>query len=167
VPKEREVGIRCRDYEGRERIEKRTDSESDRFESAEIYDPVKELEFIMIGGSQAIVFSSAPDDFSAHTFSLDDGSAIVLPDAARQERIGRYLGENEIEEMMCVGYSVVDEGKYTLEYWISTELQEILQITILTESKRSEYRVFDIRRTNPDKSIFSLPERSQRHLICL
>ncbi len=166
VLEQREVGICCRDSEGRERIETRTGSEFDRLESAEIYDPVSELEFILIGDSQVIQFSPDPSAFSAHTIGLDDGSAIVLPDV-RQERIGQYVGQKEVEGMMCNGYKIVREGRYKLEYWLSTDLEQILRMTISTESRKSEYRVFDIHRVNSDKSIFAMPQRSQEHLICL
>jgi len=162
--KKTEVGISCRDSEGRERIERRTNSSSDCLESAQVYDPVKELEFILLGDSQVIQFSPDPSAFSAHTFELDDGSAIALPDA-RQPHIGDYVGEEEIGGMVCKRYSVIREGKYTLEYWFSTELEEIVRIKISTKSRKSEYRLFDIRRVNPDMSVFAMPQEAKRHLV--
>jgi len=95
---------------------------------------------------------------------LDDGSAIALPDA-RQRTLAIMLEKKKLVEWRARGISVIREGKYTLEYWFSTELEEIVRIKISTKSRKSEYRLFDIRRVNPDMSVFAMPQEAKRHLV--
>ena len=158
-----EEGWLYRDSEGRERIEKRTADQFEPLESTEIYDPVSERHSLLIGSSQVFSFSSEESltaegmgDFYATTFSIGDGSAIVLPHA-RQEPTGLHIGEKEVGGMTCKGYRIVNQNRCVIEYWIATDLQEILQISIVTGTTESKYRVFDIHLRNPDKSIFALP----------
>ncbi len=70
---------------------------------------------------------------------------------------GYELGEKRIEGLPCRGFR--NEAAYSItEIWYSNELQEILVQKTTTELEEKVTRLFNIHRTDPDSSLFSISE---------
>jgi hypothetical protein len=66
------------------------------------------------------------------------------------------LGEGENEGVVCRGYRL-KHGDSTTHLWYSGELKESLFERTASEHEERVYRLFNIRRGEPDGSLFSVP----------
>lgn len=82
-----------------------------------------------------------------------------LPHITSQlESAGRSedLGEREIEGITCRGIRKTGR-KSMIEFWYSEELMEVVLEKRVSEQEESTYRLFDIRRIEPNRSLFAVP----------
>lgn len=151
------TGVVARDSNGREVEQEHILSSSggQAFGIAKIYDPVGARSYILDRLSKTILNMSPISGGMGMTVDVGD-TAVVLP-IGRMPEGGSRMGRQVIEGQICTGYrqSIVNG---TLEYWVSDELQALILIRTASEDRKTTYRIYDIRRREPDTGLFSIPE---------
>lgn len=83
------------------------------------------------------------------SFDLNSGPAISNDD--------EQLGERYIEGLLCHGYRGSRGGEHVTTLWISDELGEALIEENVGGQEEDMLRLFNIRRGEPDNTLFSVP----------
>ncbi|HWX43675.1 MAG TPA: hypothetical protein VN345_21225, partial [Blastocatellia bacterium] len=91
------------------------------------------------------------------------GMSIPIGRWAAQEG-DRSLGEQMIEGMTCNGYRR-ELGTWAIEFWIAEDLQETVLALILTERVDGTFRLYNIRREEPDPRLLMVPPHDPRDVV--
>jgi hypothetical protein len=141
-----------RDSKGRERIDEFTQDEH----TVRVYDPPRKSEFMLDIGSKTILYQVpfSPDGFRAYVWNVNK-SAIAFP--LRSSQSVPALGWKDIEGVQCAGYQIQKPGEYTVQYWISGDLDQLFLVQIVGEEEEITWRLFNLEFIEPDVSYFDIP----------
>jgi hypothetical protein len=141
-----------RDSKGRERIDEFTQDEH----TVRVYDPPRKSEFMLDIGSKTILYQVPlpSDGFRAYVWNVNK-TAIAFP--LRPSQPVPALGRKDIEGMRCAGYEIQKPGEYTVQYWISDDLNQLFLVQIVSEEEEITWRLFNLEVTEPDVSYFDIP----------
>jgi hypothetical protein len=73
------------------------------------------------------------------------------------EHIQDDLGQRQTEGLLCHGYVIKDPRGFVAEVWISDELNEIVLERKTSQAEESVFRLFQIRRGEPESTLFEVP----------
>lgn len=149
---EQHTGTICRDSQGRERIDDYTQDGH----VVRVFDPIRKTEFMLDAEAKTVLFqvSLSSDGFRAYTWSVNK-SAIALTTSPPQSEPD--LDWKEIEGVQCAGYQIQKQDDYTVQYWISCDLNQIFLVNIVSREEETTWRLFDLRYVEPELSVFNIP----------
>jgi hypothetical protein len=108
-----------------------------------IHDPIKQVGYLL---------------------DIDNKSVFTMPLPSSESQpqspifTGENIGEKVFEEMRCRGYRRNDRERGDIEYWVSEDLLEVVLAKSIFKEEESTLRLFNIRRVEPDRNLFSVPE---------
>ena len=97
-------------------------------------------------------------DVESKSFFSDSLTESSSTDCEKLVFSGEDIGVKVIEGRKCRGYQVKRHANDNFEYWISEELEEIIQAKIITENEEHTLRLFNIERSEPANPLFVIPE---------
>lgn len=152
VPHQVVTGSVHRDIYGRVRKELRLEIASKIVKSiAFIFDPNIKTIYIVDIRLETIVEKRLP--FVPETLNLVDEAAPLQGISSTQ---GSAIEQRQIEGLTCHGYQEKLENAL-IETWYSDELKEVLLKKQISEHAEITLEMFDIRRVEPDNSLFVVP----------
>ena len=95
------------------------------------------------------------EGFGVWTFDFASGPGIGLP-LAPPDRPPDFEPK-QIEGLLCNGYLLRMSQERIVEYWYSIDLNQLILVRIQSEEGEFTWRLFKIRLTEPDKSLFIVP----------
>lgn len=115
----------------------------------------------------SIVFLSDPVlpatwtlDLQSKTMKRSDSSGLSEPEVDFAEDSGpstQSLGAKLIEGIECRGHRTEEDG-FDIQYWYSPDLRHVVLEFDRSDNEEWVYRLFDIRRGEPDARNFQIPE---------
>lgn len=149
---EKLTGRIFRDSLGRERIEQVAEDEH----IVRVYDPTRKTEFMLDVLAELVLYQvQLPGEgFRANIFGISK-SSIAIPVSFSNSM--PELGWKEIEGLRCAGYKIQKPGDYTLQYWLSPDLEQLLLVNIMNEEEEFTWQLFNLKYIEPDMSYFDLP----------
>ena len=95
------------------------------------------------------------EGFRVWTFDFATGPGIGLP-LVPPERPPDFEPK-QIEGLLCHGYLLRVSQERIVEYWYSVDLNQLILVKIQSEEGEYTWRLINIRLTEPDESLFTVP----------
>jgi len=129
-----------------------------------IWDPDTKMGVLLDAASGTVLVPPSQDELPEDTGSTSAAQPTAPPGSNEPSRepaefIGEDLGARVIEGFDCVGHRTKTKasGHFAVDTWVATELGLVLLEKRVTEDEEVEYRIFNIRRGEPDASLFRIP----------
>jgi hypothetical protein len=128
--------------------------------AAIIYDPVQEaLHFVDLeAGTTLMSLPLVGDPSTCGPVIEVQGMSVPIGRWVAQEGDTSLGEQRTIEGMTCKGYRR-ELGAKAIEFWIAEELQETVLARILAERVDLTFRLYNIRREEPDPRLLMVPLR--------
>lgn len=148
------VGIVARDSQGREVEEERFYGAAGEEGGwvARIYDPLKFSNSIVERRTNKLLSRASGEAY----LTVGVGKMRVALPMASLPEMGDDIGDRTIEGLVCLGRRYTTPGG-KIDYWFSEELQALVQLHISDHDTETTFRVYDIRRVEPNHKLFSVP----------
>ncbi len=95
------------------------------------------------------------EGFGVQTFDFATGPGISLPLVPPEHPPD--FDPKQIEGLLCHGYLLRVSPERIVEYWYSVDLNQLILVKIQSEEGEYTWRLLNIRLTEPDKSLFTVP----------
>ena len=151
-------GMLYRDSKSRERREDQLEgAPGEAVTFVDIDDPVTHTSCTFCIEAKTIFCNNPlpPEGFGVWTFDFATGPGIGLP-LVPPERPPDFEPK-QIEGFLCQGYLLRVSPERIVEYWYSVDLNQLILVKIQSEEVEYTWRLLNIRLTEPDKSLFTVP----------
>jgi Domain of unknown function (DUF4412) len=119
-----------------------------------IHDPLTQTIYFIDPDGKTFFKESLVDEVEADENRNED-------ETAAPEHPGDELGHRTIEGFACRGFHLTRMNGAAIEYWVSETLGDALFSRTIREGEENLLRLFNISQTEPQRSLFVVPEDYQ------